>query len=308
MLNEEMKVIVNPAAASWAVERRWPQVRDLLRDRGAKFQAELTEAPCHATELARQALAEGYRLIVAVGGDGTVNEVINGLVVEGKVDPEITLGILPLGVGTDFVRTLGIPRDYKDACRCLMTGRKCTIDLGQMTCIHEGREVNRYFINAAGLGFDAEVANLTNRLSKVKALGGTIPYVISLLITLIHYQNKDVEIYIDGRNLETRANLVMVCNGQYLAGGMHAAPHASLDDGAFDVILVGDFGKLEFIATVPKVYSGTHLTHPKVDEYRGVKEVRVEAQERMFIQAEGESMGEAPVTFRIIPQALKVLA
>jgi len=303
----EMKLIVNPAAANGGVGKRWPQIHDFLRSQGADFDAELTKAPGHAIELARQAMEKGYKIIVAVGGDGTVNEVINGLVVEGTTGADVALGMIPYGVGTDLARTLGIPRDYKEACKLLLRGERRTVDLGQITCIHEGREITRYFINAAGLGFDAEVAELTNRLSKLKALGGTIPYVISVLITLVTYRNKRMDITFDGRNLKARVNLAMVCNGQYLAGGMHMAPHASLDDGSFDLIIVGDFGKLELVATFPRVYKGTHLTHPKVDEYRDVKKVRIESQERALIQAEGEIVGEAPATFRIIPHALQVL-
>ncbi|MEA3459306.1 MAG: YegS/Rv2252/BmrU family lipid kinase, partial [Chloroflexota bacterium] len=202
---KEMKLIVNPAAANGAAGKRWPQVCDFLHHQGANFEAELTEARGHATKLARQALDEGYRLIVAVGGDGTANEVVNGLVVGGSIDPAVTMGILPLGVGTDFAHILGISRDYKIACQRLLEGKERIIDLGQIACIREGREVDRYFVNAAGLGFDAEVANLTNRLSKLKALGGTIPYVISLLITLAAYRNKNMEISFDGQSLKMRA-------------------------------------------------------------------------------------------------------
>jgi len=303
-----MKLIVNPVAANGTVGKRWPRIRDFLRAEGAEFDAVLTERPGHATELARQALAEGHRIIVAVGGDGTVNEVVNGLMVEGAVDPEVALGIIPGGTGADLARTLGIPRDDEGACRCLLRSRRRLIDLGEIICIREGQEARRYFANVAGLGFDGEVADLVNRNPMTKALGGTIPYLICLFITLITYRNKNAEVSFDGQSLKGRATSVFVANGQYLAGGMHIAPHAAPDDGLFDVIVLGDFGKLELAANVAKVYRGTHLTIPKVDEYRGVKEVRVEAQERMLIQADGELVGQAPTTFRIVPQALWVVA
>lgn len=299
-----MKLIVNPVAANGGVGKNWPRVRDFLQAEGAEFDAVLTEKPGHATRLARRALDDGYRTIVAVGGDGTVNEVLNGLVVEGSVDPEVALGIIPWGTGADFSRTAGLPRDYPGACHQLLCFETQPVDLGKITCLREGREVERYFINAAGLGFDGEVADLVNRNPKL--LGGTIPYLACLFVSLVTYRNKNVEMTFDGQRVSGRLNSVIVCNGRYLAGGMFMAPEASFDDGLFDVVVLGNLNKLEVVANVPRVYKGTHLAHPKVSFCRA-REVHVEAQERMFIQAEGELVGEAPATFQIIPRALRVL-
>lgn len=300
-----MRVIVNPVAANGAVGKRWPQVQDTLWAKGGQFEASFTEGPNHATELARQALSAGYRTIVAVGGDGTLNEVVNGLVIGGAVDSTVHLGIIPGGTGSDSVRTLGIPHDYRAACHRLLRGKPRCIDLGLITCVSGGREVQRYFLNVAGLGFDGEVAERTNRSSK--ALGGTLPFLSSLFVKLLTYQNKTVEVTLDGQQrLQQKANSVLVCNGRYVAGGMRIGPHAALDDGLFDVIVIGDTSRLEVLANVPRIYRGTHLSHPKVDEYRA-KEVQIKAQERMLLQADGELVGEAPATFQIIPQALRVL-
>jgi YegS/Rv2252/BmrU family lipid kinase len=300
-----MRVIVNPVAANGAVGKRWPQIRDILQAGGGQFDASFTKGPNHATELAREALSAGYRTIVAVGGDGTLNEVVNGLVIEGMVDPMVNLGIIPGGTGSDSVRTLGIPHDCRAAYDCLLHGKPDRIDLGLITCVSKGQEIRRYFINAAGLGFDGEVCERTNRISK--AIGGTLPFLSSLFVKLLTYQNKAVEITLDGQqHLQQKANSVIVCNGRYVGGGMHIGPHATLNDGLFDVIVIGDTSKLEVVANVPRIYRGTHLSHPKVEEYRA-REVRVKAQERMFLQADGELIGEAPATFQIIPQALHVL-
>ena len=299
-----MKLIVNPAAANGAVGKNWPRIRDFLQAERAKFDAVLTEEPGHATQLARQALDDGYRTIVAVGGDGTVNEVINGLVEEGSVDPEVTLGIIPYGTGADFARVLGIPRDYTEACRHLLGCEPRPVDLGRITCFREGREVERYFINAAGLGFDGEVAEVVNRFPKV--LGGTITYLTCLLIGLVTYRNKNVELSFDGQHARGRVNSVIVCNGRYFGGGMFIAPGAAFDDGLFNVVILGNLNKLEVVVNLPRIYKGTHLTHPKVSHFCA-REVHVEARERMFLQAEGELVGEAPATFQIIPQALQVL-
>ena len=300
-----MRVIVNPVAANGAVGKRWPQIRDILRAEGGQFDASFTKGPNHATELAREALSADHRTIVAVGGDGTLNEVINGLVVEGTVDPTVNLGIIPGGTGSDSVRTLGIPHDYRAACQRLLRGKPDCIDLGLITCVSVGREIQRYFLNVAGLGFDSEVCERVNRSSK--ALGGTFPFLSSLFVKLLTYQNKTVEVTLDGQQrLQKRANSVFVCNGRYAGGSMHIGPNAALDDGIFDVVIIGDAGKLEIVANVPRIYRGTHLSHPKVAEYRA-REIRVKARERMLLQADGELIGEAPATFQIIPQALHVL-
>jgi diacylglycerol kinase (ATP) len=299
-----MKLIVNPEAANGAVGKNWPRVRDFLQAEGARFDAVSTEEPGHATLLARQALDDGFRTIVAVGGDGTVNEVINGLVEEGTVDPEVVLGMIPWGTGADFARMLGIPRDYVEACRQLLRSEPRPVDLGKITCLREGREVERYFINAAGLGFDGEVSEIVNRFPKV--LGGTITYLTCLFIGLVTYRNKNIELSFDGQPVRGRVNSVVVCNGCYFGGGMFIAPGAAFDDGLFHVVILGNLSRLEVVANVPRIYKGTHLTHPKVSHF-SAREIHVEAQERMLLQAEGELIGEAPATFRIIPRALKVL-
>jgi len=299
-----MKLIVNPVAANGAVGRNWPHIRDFLQAEGAEFDAVLTEEPGHATRLARQALDDGYRTIVAVGGDGTVNEVLNGLVVEGTVDPEVALGIIPWGTGADFTRSLGIPRDYMEAGRKLLRVETRPVDLGRITCLRDGREVERYFINAAGLGFDGEVAELANRFPKV--LGGTITYLTCLFISLVTYRNKSVELSFDGQHVRGRLNSAIVCNGRYLGGGMFMAPGAAFDDGIFDVVILGNLNKLEVVVNLPRLYKGTHLTHPKVSLCHA-RVVPLEAQERMFLQADGELVGEAPATFQIVPGALRVV-
>ena len=316
------RLIINPVSANGKTAERWPPIQELLQTQRLEFDYIFTERPGHATELARQAVAEGCTLIVAVGGEGTLNEVVNGLVSpEGTVPPDVVLGIIPSGTGTDFVRTLGIPRDCLQACQRLLRAETMTVDLGEveyaplgpaagsgqrLTSSHASDQtglLHRYFINVAGLGFDGEVIERVNRSSK--ALGGTIPYLTSLFITLVSYQNKHMELTMDGQTVRRRLNSVIVSNGRYFGGGMCIAPHADLTDGLFDVIILGDLNKPELVQNLPKVYNGTHLTHPKVSEHRA-REVRVVSQERMLIQADGELVGMAPATFRLLPEAIRV--
>ena len=303
MTAQKMRLIVNPVAGNGRGAKLWPRLRDELHAEGAKFDYVLTERPDHATELARQAVADGCRFIVAVGGDGTIHEVVNGLVVEGQVAEGVVLGAVSCGTGADFARTVGLVRDPLAAARRLLYGSDRKIDLGIIHCWREGREVVEYFPNAAGIGFDGEVAERVNRMSK--AGGGTIPYLIGLVLTLITYENKPVTITLDDRTLEARANAVIAANGRYFGGGMYIAPDARPDDGFLDVVILGDLGKVELLINVPRVYRGTHLTHPKVDCYRS-RVVRVESEQRMILQADGEYVGEAPATFSLLPGALTV--
>jgi len=301
----EAKVIVNPTASGGKVGKQWPQLRDVLAKSSLQFAAEITQWPGHAVEIARKALDEGFRYIVSVGGDGTVNEVVNGLVVDGRVPPDVVLSIIPGGTGSDFSRILGIARDPIQASQTTL-GHTCrAVDIGEIRCIHDGQPIQRYFVNVAGLGFDGEAAVRVNRMSK--RISGTIPYLTGLLLTLFSYRNKDVELTLDGQRVAGRFNSVIICNGQYFGGGMWIGPKAAADDGIFDIVILKDLNKLEFLINVPRVYKGTHLTHPKVESFQA-KEVHVEAKQRMFIQAEGELVGEAPATFRIIPGALKLRA
>jgi len=297
------KIIVNPVASAGKVGKRWPQTRDLLTEGGLDFDAELTQYPLHATEIAARALDEGYRYVVCVGGDGTVNETMNGLIVGDRIHPDVVLSIIPGGTASDFVRTMGISVDPSQACQVTLGQETRAVDIGEIRCMRDGKAYQRFFVNVAGLGFDGEVADQVNRRSK--RIGGTVPYLTSLVLTLFSYKNKDVELTLDGRAMSGRYNSVIVCNGQYFGGGMWVGPKAVADDGIFDVVILKDLGRLEFLMNVPRVYKGTHLTHPKVELFQA-REVHVEAKQRMFIQAEGELIGEAPATFRMIPGALNL--
>jgi len=300
----EMFVIVNPASSSGKTGQRWAGIEDRLRIAGAQFDAEFTHEPGHATTLARDAVAAGYRTIVAVGGDGTLNEVVNGLIVDGRADPDVKLGLIPGGTGSDFGRGIGLPRDPLESALHLLKAEPRWFDAGRIVCKLGEGTATRYFINVAGIGFDGAVADRVNRSAKVG--GGTIPYLSNLVITLFTYRNKRVHWTLDGQAFDQVLNSVIVANAHFFGGGMHISPNSRMDDGQFHVITLGDWGKVEFLMAVPRVYNGTHLTHPKVKEYVG-HEVTVEADGRMFLQAEGDLFGEAPATFKLLPRALQVL-
>ncbi len=302
------QLIINPASARGKMKNRWHLVEETLRAENFPFDAVFTERHEHATELARRAVEAGYDLIVAVGGDGTLNEVANGmLAVGGKpINPNAALGVITSGTGGDFARSAGIPRDTLAAAQHLARATQTrSLDVGEMIYSRNGQETRRYFVNVAGMGFDAEVIERLERGGKRG--GGTIPYYTTLIATISSYWNKDVALRMDDRRIEGRMNSVIICNGKYFGGGMMISPNATLDDALFDVIILGDFGTLEVILNTPRLYNGTILTHPKVSEYRA-KTVTVEPKQRMLIEADGEFIGQGPATFRIYPAALKLRA
>ncbi len=299
------KVIVNPAAGAGKTGRLWPRLREMFRGHGLRFEHELTEAPGHATELAREAVARGHELVVSVGGDGTINEVVNGFYIAGSVNGT-ALGIVATGTGSDYVRTLGIPRQYEEACQRFLQPRKITVDLGVLEYAHNGHQVERLFVNFAGTGFDAEIVRRTNQ-RQYKALGGLAAYLLGALTTMLTYRNRDISLELDGEKLDRRACAVIVNIGKYAGGGMLTAPDASLDDGFFDVLIISDIGKLDLVWSLPRIYKGTHLTHPKVTLKRA-REIEIAPLDgRLPLQADGEPLGYVPVRFRILPAALSVV-
>jgi YegS/Rv2252/BmrU family lipid kinase len=288
------------------MQKRWREVEQVLRAENFEYDAVFTERKGHATELARAALVAGYDLIVVVGGDGTTYEVVNGMFgADGKpLNPNVALGIITSGTGADFVRSAGIPGDIIASAQQLARAQTTRpIDIGEIIYRVDGTETRRYFANVAGMGFDAEVIERTERGGK--HAGGTIPYLTTLLGTISSYKNKNVIAQIDDRRIESRVNSVIVCNGKYFGGGMMISPNSKIDDGKFQVIILGNFGTIEVMLNTPRLYNGTILTHPKVSEYHATT-VHVESKQRMLIQADGELVGPGPATFRIHPGALKL--
>ena len=275
----------------------------LLKNIGLRFEHDLTEAPGHAIELAKSAAEKGYELVVSVGGDGTINEVVNGLYDAGSMG-DVMLGIIGTGTGGDYIRTIGVPRHHEEACQRLMNPKKLVVDLGIVEYVSNGLMVERLFVNLAGLGFDAEVVKATTQ--RFKALGGVPSYLVGLLTTFLFYRNREVSIKLDGNEEDRKICTIMMNNGKYGGGSMCVAPHADPTDGYFDVVIIDDLSKPDLLWSLPRIYKGTHLTHPKVSVKRA-KEVYIQSERRMSLQADGELLGETPARFRVLPAALNVI-
>jgi diacylglycerol kinase (ATP) len=298
-------LIVNPIASGGRTGRLWAGIRAQMAAVGLSFDHRFTAGPGDGIHLAREAVEQGYELVVGVGGDGTVNEVANGLMLAGdgqKAGAE--LGLITVGRGSDFARTIGVPADLQEACARLAQPRRTTLDVGRVEYHQAAESHRRYFVNVGGGGFDGEVTARANRSPKF--MGGTIPYLTSLVITLITYRNKLIELTLDqGEPQHLKVYAVIVANGQYFGGGMRIAPDADPNDGLFDVVILGDLGKIEFLRTTPTVYEGTHVNHPKVSVFRA-REVSVRSAQPLLLQIDGEVCGHSPLRFELIPQALSV--
>jgi len=281
-------IIVNPAAGRGRALRVWRRLEDRCP---FAYEVHFTARPGEATEVARQAAGESFQRVISIGGDGTIHEIANGLAGTG-----VALGIIPGGNGNDFARTLGLPRNPEEALRCVAGGQVKAVDLGNVN--------GRFFVNVAGLGFDCEVLEEVSR--RKGSFAGSLVYLYAVFTTLTSYTNADVLLDIDGTTRSRRVLLLAVANGQYYGGGMRVAPHARVDDGAFDICVAGDLTRPEVVVNVPRMYLGTHLSHPKVEYFRGAR-VRVESERELMIQCDGELVGNAPAEFTVSAGSLNVI-
>jgi len=253
-------------------------------------------------ELAERVSRDGAELVIAVGGDGTLNETANGLLRAGGTTE---LATIPIGTGLDFVRTYGIPTRFEDAVATARDGRTRTIDAGRVSYrAWDGQAAERYVINVGSVGMSAAVAQRANGMSK--RMGGRATFFYALVRVFLDWDNTVVTVDLDGGGRrQARMHDVIVANGQYHGGAMWLAPEASPDDGLFDVVLIGDITKLDFVTTAPKIYRGTYLAHPKVELVR-TSSVAVDASDRLPIELDGEQVGTTPVRFEVVPGALRI--
>jgi diacylglycerol kinase (ATP) len=260
----------------------------------------VSRAAGELTELARRAVGDGAELLVVVGGDGSVNEVVNA--VAGRTDVE--LAVIARGTGWDFARSLSLPRKADAAIAVALGGRTRTLDLGRVTYRPwAGGEAQAWFANVASVGMSGAIAQRANDTSK--ALGGKVSYVWATFAVFARWRNGEVTVTVDGEARRARMHDVVVANGPYFGGGMKICPEADPSDGAFDVLLIGDLTKRDLLVTLPKTFRGRHLPHPKAELLRGAH-VTVEASAPLPIQLDGEQPGTTPARFELVPRAVRV--
>ncbi len=304
----EWFVIVNPNAGKRKGEKDWHEIAAQLKAAGIAFVHAFTEHRGHAVVLTRKYIENGYHNIIVVGGDGTLNEVVNGIFTQQFMPTnKITLAMIPVGTGNDWCRMFNIPGDYKQAIK-LITQKKIFVqDTGSIKYISsKDSETTRYFINMAGMGFDALVAKKTN---KQKEMGKSNPlsYVINIFSSLFSYTNTKVTILLDNEKVKSDVFSMSVGICQYNGGGMKQAPGALPDDGLFDLTLIKPIGKFKIIRNIIKLFDGSFTTMPEVSTYRSSK-IIIHSEPKMYMEADGESLGHTPFVFNILKQSLNVVS
>jgi len=302
--NDSWFAVVNPQSANGSTRKRWPEYLIRLREAGYVIDFAYTTEIGDATQVTQRILKEGYTHIIAVGGDGTMNEVVNGFFSNGQlINAKAELALLSHGTGGDLIRTLQIPRGIEGFLEILQRGRRRCLDVGEVLFQDErGHQKHRYFLNVADVGLGGETVARVNKQSKL--LGGKLSFMIGSVLSILRYRNKVMSCQIDGLHvIEGCLNSIMVANGRYFGGGMMIAPHAELDDGLFDVVCLGDFSTMMLLRHLPKIYKGTHLEIPGVSVYRG-RSVVITIVEKALLEIDGEQPGQAPLTFSLLPKAL----
>jgi len=292
--------LVNPASDNGATGRRWPEIARAAESAGLEGHALISERPGQLVELARQAATGGARLLVVVGGDGSVNEVVNGI-----AGLDVELAVVPRGTGWDFARTHGVPHRLLDAIAVARDGTPRTVDLGRVSYRSWGGDAKeRFFANIASVGMSGAIARRANETTK--ALGGKVSYLIATLAVFSRWRAGELNVTV---GVEARSGLmhdVVVALGRYFGGGMMICPDASPDDGLFDVLLIGDLTKRDLVLTLPKTYRGRHLPHPKAELLRGASATIESAGPEVPIELDGEQPGTTPARFELVPAALRV--
>jgi YegS/Rv2252/BmrU family lipid kinase len=298
--------VVNAHSANGETGRRWAEIHAQgVRSLG-EVNCAFTERPMDAVRLTRGALREGYDCIVAVGGDGTLSEVVNGFFDEGgPVAPDACLAVLPRGTGCDFRRTLGWTLKLDEAFERIRLEKTALVDVGLLECEGmDGEPHSRYFINECSFGVTGEIVRRANETTK--ALGGKVSFMLASLRAFSRYADKEVEVCMDGGPFECwPVTALTVANGAYFGGGMKVAPEANLMDGLFNVTHWFDYGLLDFIWKSRSIYSGTHTLLSRTRQYT-CKALTARSKQEVLIDCDGEQPGRLPCTVRVVPQAIRL--
>jgi len=293
----QVAVVANPTSGRGKGARIIPKVEELLSSAGVSHTMLLSRNGADPERLAREAASDGATVVAALGGDGHVGNVANGLIAS-----PAALAVIPAGTGNDFARVIGLDRkDPVAAARLLLSDTPATKRIDVVRVRHS--EGERYYVNVAGTGFDSAVNEHANQVTVLK---GTLKYIYSTFVTLARFKPGKFRIVIDGDERSVGGMLVAVGNAISYGGGMKVTPDAKLDDGILDLCILGEVPKFEFVKTFPKVFSGKHVTHPSVQMLRG-KEIEISADQPFEVYGDGERFGRLPATFTVVPGALAVV-
>ncbi|MBN2746412.1 MAG: diacylglycerol kinase family lipid kinase [Bacteroidales bacterium] len=305
-LSNRYAVVYNPNACGGLGKDVLPQISAIMEKYGLLFDLFITHRRRHAMVIVRQNIRDGYRNFIAVGGDGTINEVVNGMMSQKKLLPEMKLGVVMVGTGNDWGKMFNIPDNYDAAIQIIKNNNIFRQDVGKVTFFLGERLYSRYFINVAGLGFDAKVVQSVNR-KKDKKKASKLSYLTSLFTSLMKYKALDINVSIEGKPFANNKLFTMSIGiGKYSGGGMMQVPDAIADDGLFDIMMVSNISKFKIIRKVTKLYDGTIATLKEVIMSRG-KQLSVHSKDMIMLEVDGESLGHGPFEFTIEKEKLNVI-
>ena len=302
----EWMVLINPLAGDHKGRDDWGKISLLLDQNRITYQHRFTESPRHSIELIQDFLGQGFRKFIMAGGDGLLNEAVNAIFTQTVVDPKlVTLAVIPVGTGNDWARTFNIPLDYEAAVKVIRNGKALRHDIGRVFYHIKEEEKSWYFINVCGMGFDAEV-NRKVTADREKGPLGPMKYQYHIFTTLMGYTPTRMTLVIDGKEIQHEVFSLALGIAQYNGGGMKQLPGAVPDDGVFDLSVIKKITRLKVMRSVSKLYDGSFIEMPEVSTYTG-KSIQIKSQPKCWIEADGETLGESPFRFEIIPRALKVI-
>ena len=295
------ELIVNLTAGGGKPDHHLVTVLEYLKEKGLNFKVCITTRQGEAVELAQKAADNGAELIISVGGDGTVNEIVNGIM-KSKNDP--SLGIIPLGWANDFIKSTDIPSDIIEACKFIIKGKTKKIDVGLING-------QTYFANICGVGFDAEVTHLANQMKSRHPNWNILSAYIYVFATikklLSPFRCHNVKIKIDGQEIYSKILFAAIGNGKFYGGRFKITPEAILDDGLLEICTVEEMGRFKYLSIIPKVFKGTHSSVKGVNFYRA-KEVVIQSSEPVLAQVSGEVIeGQKEFTITLLPKSLKLI-
>lgn len=284
--------IVNPSAGQGKALTKWQSIEDKVKEMLPGLIVKYTKGPGHAIDIAKSAVKGNYQLLIIVGGDGTINEAVNGM-----IGGNLKLAIIPAGTGNDLAKTLDIPEEPIKAADLIRYGKIKKIDVGLID--------NKYFINMAGFGFDASVANKVNRK---RILRGNLAYLYAILQTIFDYTAVKTIIEIDGKEYNENVTLVSIGNGAFIGGGVKMLPYAVIDDGLMDICVVKYTSKITILKSLPLLYKGNHINLSQCQFLKGKKVIikKCEANSNIYAQYDGQILQNIPKVFSIVPKALDV--
>ncbi len=300
--------IVNPRAGNGSTESDWPFIKSLAKDRLGSFDTYITSSPGDATAFAKSVTKKGVDLLICVGGDGTLNEVINGVLANDiSVKSKPTLGFIPDGTGCDFIKTVSIPEDIEKSIQLITQGNLCPLDVGRLFFKDNfGCNTMRYFHNIASFGLGGEVDRRVNRTTK--AFGPFLSFIWATLVSIILYGKKHIHIKTDkGKEYTYKAWNIAAANGKYHGGGMLVAPDAVIDDGLFHITVIGDLSLSQVFVNLPKLYNGKIKDIDKVVTFTAER-IEAWSDRQVLLDVDGEQPGMLPVVMEIVPQALNIIA